>query len=221
MSAYSDFLENYPTVTYRKGEIIISQGEIPTRAYAVKSGLVKKYDLSHDGSERLIDISVPGDLFPDDYVFGKLPSAYYFHEAMGETVVYSIPPREMREFIDTSHEVQRMFMDRYLGTYVAQTLRISALTYSVATEKLLHTLRYLCVRFGGERKDDRIELNIYLTHQQLAELLGLSRETTTNELIKLKKRGVITYDRKRITVFVSQLSEAIGSLDADELTLGS
>jgi CRP/FNR family transcriptional regulator len=130
-----------------------------------------------------------------------------------------MPPRDMRQLIDESHEVQRMFMDRYLSIYVAQTLRISALTYSVATEKLLHTLRYLCVRFGNAPKDGKIELNIYLTHQQLAELLGLSRETTTNELIKLKKRGVINYDRKRITVFVSQLSEAIGSLDADELTL--
>lgn len=219
MDTFTDFLQKFPLATFQKGEIILSQGEIPTRVFVVQRGLLKSYDLSKDGSERLISLNDVNDILPDSWVFGKSRSALYFCEALQEVRLYKVPKDDIQEFVDTNPDVQRMLMDRYLSIYVAQSLRIGALTYSVATEKLLHTLRYLCIRFGKPESEGKIELSIYLTHQQLAELLGLSRETTTNELLKLKKKAVIDYDRRAITIDAGKLSEAIGSLDYDALSL--
>jgi CRP/FNR family transcriptional regulator len=219
LEKFTEFLQKFPLTSFQKGEIIISQGEIPSRVFVVERGLLKSYDLSKDGSERLILLNDVNDILPDSWAFGKSRSALYFCEALSDVRLYKLPKADIQEFVEHDPEVQKMLMDRYLSVYVSQSLRIGALTYSVATEKLLHTLRYLCIRFGRPEKQGRIELSIYLTHQQLAELLGLSRETTTNELLKLKKKGVVSYDRRTITVDAAKLSDAIGNLDYDALSL--
>jgi CRP/FNR family transcriptional regulator len=219
LEEFTQYLHKFPLSTYPKGEILVSQGEIPQRAYVVEQGLLKHYDLSKDGSERLVDLNTTYDILPDSWVFGKSQSALYFCETVMESRLYSLPRQELVEFVRTNHAVERAMLNKYISVYTAQSLRISALTYSVANEKLLHTLRYLCIRFGKPEKDGIIELSIYLTHQQLAELLGLSRETTTNELLKLKKKNIVSYDRRAISINASKLSDAIGNLDYDELSL--
>jgi len=46
------FLERHPTTTYKKGDIIIFQGEAPRHAFVVKEGIVKAYNLSVNGDEK-------------------------------------------------------------------------------------------------------------------------------------------------------------------------
>lgn len=210
---------NFPLLTYKKGEVIVSQGEVPRSTFIIKTGLIKTYNLTVSGQERLIDINTNHDIFPDTWIFGKSSGAIYFYEALEDCTIYTVPRSVLLELMNERSDLLRVLLERYLGTSISQYMRINALTHSIAGEKLLHMLRYLCVRFGKTTRNGNIELQIHLNHTLLADLMGISRETATYELIKLKKRGIIDYDRKQMTVDPNALSEAIGDTDYNELIL--
>lgn len=220
MHNLQSLFRNFPLLTYKKGEVIVSQGEVPRSAFYIQSGLIKTYNLTVGGQERLIDINTANDIFPDTWIFGKSGGAIYFYEALENSTVYAIPRQTFVELMHAKPMLQHALLDRYVGTTITQYMRINALTHAMASEKLLHMLRYLSMRFGklvGAKQ--QIELQIHLNHTLLADLMGISRETATNELIKLKKRGVISYDRKKMTINLAKLYDAIGDTDYNELIL--
>ena len=70
------FLDRYPVRTFRKGEIIIFQGEAPRSAYVVKTGTVKAYNLSVGGDEKPVAFYSADAIFPEAWVYGKWPMQF-------------------------------------------------------------------------------------------------------------------------------------------------
>ncbi len=61
---FEQFLDKYPLKTFKKGEIIIFQGEAPRCAFVVKTGVVKAYNLSVNGDEKPVGFYSNLDTFP-------------------------------------------------------------------------------------------------------------------------------------------------------------
>jgi CRP-like cAMP-binding protein len=76
-------------------------------------------------------------------------------------------------------------------------MRLNALQHSRASDKLLYTLHYLALSHGHKVAPQVIEIELNLTHQDFANLTGLTRETAATELNKLKRSGVISYDKNK------------------------
>jgi CRP-like cAMP-binding protein len=74
-------------------------------------------------------------------------------------------------------------------------MRLNALQHSKASDKLLYTLHYLAMSHGRTVAPQEIEITLDLTHQDFANLTGLTRETAATELNKLKRQEVISYDK--------------------------
>jgi CRP-like cAMP-binding protein len=101
-------------------------------------------------------------------------------------------------------------MMRHLaGNYAASLLRITALEQAKARDKLLYTLYYLCCRYG-KQVAKRVEIGISLTHQNLAALTGLTRETAATEMNRLKNCKLLTYDHQTYRVNMDALLDALG-----------
>ena len=76
-------------------------------------------------------------------------------------------------------------------------MRLNALQHSRAGDKLIYTLHYLALSHG-ERQPNApkvIQISLQLTHQDFANLTGLTRETAATELNKLKRLGIIDYGK--------------------------
>jgi CRP-like cAMP-binding protein len=94
------FLERHHTKTFKKGEIIIFQGEAPRSAYAIKSGTVKAYNLSVDGNEKPVAFYSEDNIFPAAWVYGQISSAMYYYEAFTpEVEVYTVDRDEFVAFV--------------------------------------------------------------------------------------------------------------------------
>lgn len=195
-SELADFFARYPHKTFKKGEIIIFQGEAPRSAFAVRSGVVKAYNLSVNGDEKPVAFHTDCDIFPGAWTYGKMPSALYYYEAFTpEAEVHVLPREDYMEFIRTRpallyRELESAVMDQ-LGT----SMRLNALQHSRAGDKLIYTLHYLSLRHGRKLNPQTMEIMLDLTHQDFANLTGLTRETAATELNKLKSSGVITYGK--------------------------
>lgn len=190
------FLERHPTRSFRKKEIIVFQGEAPRQAFIVKSGIVKAYNLSVGGDEKPVAFYEADSIFPASWVYGKTASATYYYEAFTpEVEVYTIDRQTFVDFIRRRPELLYQEMERLLAEQLGSSIRLNALQHSRASDKLIYTLHYLALSHGRPGNDGTIELTLDLTHQDLANLTGLTRETAATELNKLKKQGVIEYGK--------------------------
>jgi CRP/FNR family transcriptional regulator, cyclic AMP receptor protein len=194
---YELFLERHPVKTFKKGEIIIFQGEAPRSAFVVKNGTVKAYNLSVGGDEKPVAFYDAGSVFPDAWVYGKLSSAIYYYEAFTQEVnLYVVDRHDFIKFIKRHPEVLYQELERYLVDRLGKSMRLNALQHSKASDKLLYTLHYLALSHGRQIAPQTREITLELTHQDFANLTGLTRETAATELNKLKRQGVISYDKQ-------------------------
>lgn len=190
------FLKQFTVRTYHKGEIIIFQGEAPRSAYVMKSGVVKAYNLSVGGDEKPVGFFTEYDTFPGDWMYGKTPSAVYYYEAFSDEVqVYMVPRERYVEFVRANPEVMFAELQRYVVDHLAKSMRLNALQHSRAGDKLIYTLHYLALSHGKQLQPGTTEITLSLTHQDFANLTGLTRETAATELNKLKHQGIITYGK--------------------------
>jgi CRP/FNR family cyclic AMP-dependent transcriptional regulator len=190
------FLDRHPTRSFKKGEIIIFQGEAPRSAYIVKDGTVKAYNLSVAGDEKPVAFYSADAIFPGPWVYGSAANAIYYYEAFSaEVTLYTVPREELVEFIKKRPELMYMELQRYLRDQLGMSMRLNALQHSRASDKLLYTLHYLALSNGTTVAPQQIEIGLDLTHQDFANLTGLTRETAATELNKLKHAGVIMYGK--------------------------
>ncbi|HSX45480.1 MAG TPA: Crp/Fnr family transcriptional regulator [Candidatus Saccharimonadia bacterium] len=190
------FLDRHPTRNFKKGEIIIFQGEAPRSAFVVKHGTVKAYNLSVSGDEKPVAFYSSDNAFPASWIYGKMPSAIYYYEAFTpEVEVHIIDRNEFVDFIRKRPELLYQELERLLADQMGGSIRLNALQHSRASDKLVYTLHYLALTHGKAVDKDSVELTLDLTHQDFANLTGLTRETAATELNKLKKQGVIDYGK--------------------------
>jgi CRP/FNR family cyclic AMP-dependent transcriptional regulator len=193
---FQKFVQDLPVKVFKKGEIIIFQGEAPRSAYIVKSGVVKAYNLSVNGDEKPVAFYSALETFPGSWVYGKVPSAIYYYEAFTSDVsVYVVNRDDYVSFVRSNPDILFDELQTYVADQLGMSMRLNALQHSRASDKLIYTLHYLALSHGREAGPQRKQITLDLTHQDFANLTGLTRETAATELNKLKHLGVINYSK--------------------------
>lgn len=209
MEQFQKFMHGYHVRRFQKGEIILVQGEVPTSVYVVKSGIVKTYNLTTDGDEKPISFDGKDEMLPIGWAFNKLRYAQYYYEAFTDCDLYSIPRSEYIDFLKSNPAtVYEQYTD-LIQAHINYQMRVNALEQSKASDKVLNTLHFLCLRFGKDIQEDTVRIELPLTQQELANFMGLTRETTGIELKKLQRKGVISYKRQNYIVKTSVLDDLL------------
>lgn len=215
--AFHAFLGKYPSRHFKKREVVLQQGEVPEAAYVVKSGIIKSYNLTPMGEEKPIAFNLSDEVFPIGWVLSRLEASQFYYEALTDCEIYSVPVHEYVQFLKTEpeclYELYRGLADRY-SEY---QMRINALEQSRASDKVLHTLHFLAHRFGKDLDGDLVKIQLPLTQQDMANFMGIARETTTIELKKLERKGVITAAHRRYTIHIHKLQELLGQEYGEDL----
>lgn len=219
MELFTTLLKQFPVKRFNAGDMILYQGEVPPAAYVVKSGLIKTYNISSKGDEKPISFGAAYEILSSPWVFGKTNSSLYFYEAHTDCELYNAPREVLLKLTKENPEVQAFLLDHFVTQSAAQSLQIHALEYSKAADKILHMLFYLSMVHGKESTDGLTLIDLPLTQQDLANLLGLTRETTGIELLKLKRSGLLTLSRKRYKLDKSQLIQLLGELEFENLSI--
>lgn len=203
--------ENGLVRNYNPGGTILYQGEVPRSAYVIKSGFIKAFNISSDGSEQIVNFHVPGEIIPLGWTFGKTTASIYFFEAMTEAQLVLMQRDDLLKQIKKDPKLMESMLDYAVSGYTAAMVHICALEQAKAQQKILYTLYYLARKFGASTNPSKqTDILIELTHQDIASLVGLTRETTATELNKLKKAGILSYKNKKYQVDSGALIEAIG-----------
>jgi CRP-like cAMP-binding protein len=82
--------------------------------------------------------------------------------------------------------------------------KTEALVFGTASRKIAATLYFTAQRFGKKNGTATV-IDFPLTHKRIAAMTGITRETASIEMAKLKKQGVLTYQGKQVTIFDMQV----------------
>ncbi|BDU50892.1 Crp/Fnr family transcriptional regulator [Haliovirga abyssi] len=186
------------TKTLKKGEILFFEGDKGDSMYIIKSGKVKILKLSEDGREKILSILSEGDFLGEMALLdSEMRSATV--EAMEEIELYAIYKTEFLDFLKKNFSVT-MHIIRTLSDRVRiLNKKVEVLTFKDVYARFNETLKELSEKYGVVHKGT-IKLNINLTHKDLANMLGVTRETVTRMIGKLKREGILDIQDKKIII---------------------
>ena len=158
--------------------------------FYIKKGFVRLYSLSSAGKELTLVLYKPGDFFPVVWTFTSQPSAYYF-ETLCDCEIIKAPKDKFINFVEENKGVLYEIIDHILQRFQVALRRMESLTFGNASARLASVLLIYASRFGVKQENTGIVIPIPLTHKDIANLVGVARETVSIELKKFINKGII------------------------------
>ena len=214
-----DFFSKHPSRTLPKNRPLLYQGEVPAMVFFIKSGVVKLYNITSQGEERTVSYVTDGFFLPTEWIFDKAPVALYYYDTFTDCEIYRIPKDELIEVLNQNPKAARALLDRAMTMYLGATMHLHALEQSKARQKLLYIMQYLTLRFGKKIDESRSKIDLRLTHQEIANLIGITRETVSSEISKLAKEGVLKVTDSTYVINTDKAIRILGDDDFKELSL--
>jgi CRP/FNR family transcriptional regulator, cyclic AMP receptor protein len=199
-----------PMTTCHTGVRITSPDEEGERLYIVKRGRVRLYRLTPDGKQLTLDILDKGRVVGRMSWLGQeLTDAYA--EAIEDAVICSFTPDELRRLIDRFPSIGVNII-RYLSDRLGASERErEVMAFRSVEQRLASRLMELADRFG-QREEAGTAIDARLTQQELADMIGTSRETLATTISSLRERLILQMENHRVVVLdmdgLRELSES-------------
>lgn len=132
------------------------------------------------------------------WIINQTKSAYFF-EAFTDITVRIAPAQKIISFLLKNPKVLYILLKRAYRENESLLPIREYLVEASAGEKLALTIDTLATRFGIEQ-DKKIEIPFGLSESDLAAIVGVTRETISREMQKLKNEKIISYDKRHIIV---------------------
>lgn len=196
----NEYLEKIHNISilrkYGKGRIIFMEGEPGEAFFYVKSGLVKISKLSRDGREHILHILNEGHIFAEITLFNKTeyPATA---EVLEEAEIGMIKNEDLEKVIIQNPELSLQLI-KYLNRRLEEAhVKIRNLALYDTYGRTAQALIKLAEDYG--RKSSRgIELDLNISRQELANIVGTTRETVTRALTAFRKEKAIDIDKNTI-----------------------
>jgi CRP-like cAMP-binding protein len=177
------------TAVFRKKEDIFSEGDAPEWFYIVASGKVKVTKLSHEGKEIILEVISPFDIFGGVAVLRNFP--YPANAvAMEDTEVVKISRKNLMRLVDRfpnlMYCIALQLGDRMKSSY--DSLK------NIALERVEARIAALLLKLAGKigiEKKEGLLIDMRLTKQDIADMVGTTVETSIRTFSKFKKQGLL------------------------------
>jgi CRP/FNR family transcriptional regulator len=189
--SFEAFYKQFSTRNYKKGETLIRADDDPQGIFCLTKGYVRQYTISKTGLELTLHILKPVSYFPMVWAINGTPNVYFF-EALTPVEVGRAPRDQVVNFIKDKPTVIFELMSELLEDYAETLTRVEHLVFSDAYRRVISVLLYIAKHFG-EDKGGGVIVRQRFTQQDIATLVGVARETASNELVKLEKKGLVKY----------------------------
>lgn len=183
---------------YRAREIIYTQDQISHGIYYLHRGRVKISILCRDGSEKILAIHDAPATFGESAAFDGQP---YFATAMAleNSEVYLIPYSKLLELLQHHPETMLLLFKSLCRKMRLLALQVEGLTFLSASARVAHMLIKLSTDYGRQTQEG-LTIQLPITHQELANVIGTSRTTVTMILNRLANNGIIKNHHRRFII---------------------
>lgn len=182
---------------YRRGERVFSTGDRPEFLYLLEAGHVQLVALEESGSERILHIFRPGDIFGE--ILLSVQSRPFDAIALDEARIAIMSRATFLEFQRASSILTLNFIRLLSDRLFSAEQDLAALAHTWTRPRLLHLLLKLANTLGRETPQGMV-ITVPVTHEALAKMIGASRVRVTSTLNELQDEGLISKQGRLLVV---------------------
>ncbi|HJZ92321.1 MAG TPA: Crp/Fnr family transcriptional regulator [Gemmataceae bacterium] len=183
---------------YPRGELIYAPADAGLAVLVLARGRVKIHDLTPNGRETILAFIEEGEIFGEVAVLDGRPRRE-FAAAVEPSEVLAIPREDFVGLLEVRADLT-LSVTRLVGLRRERVeARLRNTLFLSSRGRLAHLLLEL-IESHGERNGDGHAIRFPLSHQDLAGLIGVSRETVTLTLGQMEADGLVAVERRRVVV---------------------
>ena len=196
--ASSTLMQSMTQTRLERGDVLFHEGDQGDRLYVIREGKVKLGRRSADGRENLVAILGPGEMFGELSLFDPGPRNAAA-TAVADTLLLGLGSEDLTSWLSDRPDVARQLL-RALARRLRRTNEnLADLVFSDVPGRVAKALLDLSERFGRPTEDG-LRVAHDLTQEELAQLVGASRETVNKALADFASRGWLRLEARAVVL---------------------
>jgi len=184
-------------VSLPRGAVLFNEGEPGDRLYVISEGKIKLGTTSTDGRETLLAILGPGEMFGELSFFDPGPRTSTA-TALTKTKLVGAGHGDLEPWLKDHPEVAAALLRALAHRLRRNNETLSDLVFSDVPGRVAKALLDLARRFGETNPDGSVHVVHDLTQEELAQLVGASRETVNKALADFQNRGWLRIEQRGV-----------------------
>lgn len=180
----------------RRGTAVFSAGTPANHIYFLDSGLVKIERMSEANKEIVLTVVASGEIFGEQSLLGE-GMFNVSAKTLEAGVIYSVPTDAFQRFCERRPEVWRLLMQHFLNRKDELERKIEHLCHSDVKERIVFYLAELARLNPAPEPSGNV---IHISQNELASLVGATRETTSTTLNALARQGIISLGHRLVMI---------------------
>ncbi|MFI2753648.1 Crp/Fnr family transcriptional regulator [Cellulomonas sp. P22] len=181
-----------------RGEVLFHEGEPGDRLFVIRSGKIKLGRRSNDGRENLLAILGPGEMFGELSLFDPGPRTATA-TIVADGSVLELGHTALIAWLEANPTVSKHLLGALARRLRRTNEALADLVFSDVPGRVAKALLDLSTRFG-ETVDEGIRVAHDLTQEELAQLVGASRETVNKALADFAARGWVRREGRAVVL---------------------
>lgn len=186
------------TTRFRRGDVVFREGDSGDRLFVIVDGKVKLGRSSSDGRENLLAILGPGQMFGELTLFDPGARSATV-TAVTDVTFETLSHDELVRWLSGRPDVARGLLGQLAARLRKANDVVADLVFSDVPGRVAKALLDLSSRFG-RTADDGIHVHHDLTQEELAQLVGASRETVNKALADFAQRGWLRLEPRSVII---------------------
>ena len=194
--------------SYSRKSIVFHEGDHGDTLYIIKGGRVKIAKVAIDGREKTLTILQPGDFFGEMAIFDNMPRSATAEAIDNDVRLFGLNKKDFERLIHEFPSIALRIMKDLTRRIRQINQQVEDLAFKDVHGRVSSTLFQLL-----ETEEDiagQTLTRLRMTHQDLANMVGSSRETVTRALNRLQNEGIIAISHQQIQILDRDyLSESV------------
>jgi CRP/FNR family transcriptional regulator, cyclic AMP receptor protein len=196
--ASRSLLDTMVEVRLGRAEVLFAEGDPGERLYVIVEGKIKLGRTSGDGRENLLAILGPGEMFGELSLFDPGPRTATA-TSIGESRLIGLGHEDLQPFLRRHPEVAQTLLHALARRLRRTNETLADLVFSDVPGRVAKALLDLSTRFGRPA-DEGVHVAHELTQEELAQLVGASRETVNKALADFASRGWLRLEARAVVL---------------------
>ncbi|MBA7551231.1 Global nitrogen regulator [subsurface metagenome] len=196
---FGEFRKDHQLREYRKGDFIYFPEDTSSNIFLIAEGKVKLLYYTEDGEEVAKSILTKGEVFGELALLGEEKRKDYAQSIQDNTMICQVQLDQMRGLMkeDASFALK---INKIIGLRIRKLERkLESLVYKDVRTRILEFLGDFAIE-KGEKEGYSYRVLHSLTHKDMADLVGTTRQTVTTIMNELRNEGLINFSRKKIYI---------------------
>lgn len=211
MKAFDKVFESGLTRKYQSGQILLYQGEKTPYVFFIRSGYVKVYNIDAKGEEKVLLLLGQGDIFPLIWSFKGSRSLSYFYEVAEDAEITTVEREKFLRVVQEDHATTLASLEYFIENSSELLMRVESIEGTDAIHKVGQVIQYLAKTHGKKVAKDTMKIKPKITHQTLAFMSGLARETVSIQMKHFQDAKAITKSGSHLLVHTDRVQDLLDS----------